>query len=310
MVRVDRVEWLNLRDPQSAALALAAGEVDFVENPGVEFLPMLEAAGTVVGRKDSLGTQGILRMNHLQPPFNDARARQALAHLVDQREMLQAMFGNPDIVRPCGAYFACGSPLGTAAGVSPPAGSDPRRARELFQQAGYDGTPIVILRPTDIQFMNIGTLVLASRLKAIGVAVDLQAMDFGTMAARRLSRAPPSRGCWHLGMTYWPASDLVDPVGNVPLQSSCDAAWAGWPCDAPLQAMIDQFAAAQDDDARRELAARIQARASETVPYVPLGEWLLPVAHSPLLEGVLEIPATTVFWNISKSPVSADGSAR
>ena len=111
---VDRIEWLNIRDPQTAMLALSNGEVDYLENPSSDFLPMLRSAGFAILRTNKLGTQGILRMNHIHPPFNDVRARQALLYLVDQDSYLRTMFGDPEIWKICYAYFVCGGPLENA----------------------------------------------------------------------------------------------------------------------------------------------------------------------------------------------------
>jgi peptide/nickel transport system substrate-binding protein len=277
-VYVDTVEWINIRDPQSAVLALANGEIDFVENPAPEFLPLLRDAGVVIQRTDTLGFQGMLRMNHLHPPFDDERARQALLYLIDQERYLQAMFGDPQVTQACHAFFVCGSPLESNAGVPDGIGKDLDKARRLMQEAGYDGRPLVILHPTDIQFMNLATLVLAEDLKSIGVNVDLQAMDFGAMGSRRVNRSAPEAGGWHIGLTYWPGGNIADPVGNVPMQANCDQAWPGWPCDDEHQAMID------------------------AVPYVPIGQLFVPVAYSPRISGVLAVPGTTVLWNIDKGP--------
>ncbi len=301
-VFVDTVEWINIRDPQSAVLALANGEIDFVENPSPEFLPLLRDAGVVIQRSDNLGFQGMLRMNHLHPPFDDPRARQALLYLIDQERYLQAMFGDPDVTNPCNAFFVCGSPLESAAGVPDGIGKDREKAKQLMQASGYDGRPLVILHPTDIQFMNLATLVLADDLRSIGVEVDLQAMDFGAMGSRRVNRSAPENGGWDLGLTYWPGGNVSDPVGNVPMQANCELAWPGWPCDAEHQAMIDAYPFAPDDQSRRELAARIQASAYELVPYVPIGQWYAPVAFSPRVSGVLSVPGSTVMWNIDKAP--------
>ncbi|WP_162883771.1 ABC transporter substrate-binding protein [Chromatocurvus halotolerans] len=304
VVHVDRVEWLNIRDAQSAVFALSGGEIDYLENPAVDFLPMLESAGMIVERKDPLGMQGMMRMNHLHPPFDDPRARRALLFVLDQGEILQAMFGNDSLVRECAAFFTCGSPLASTAGAPEGMGERPERARQLFAEAGYGGEPLVLLHPTDIQYVNIATLVFAQQLERIGVNVDLQAMDFGSMAARRSNRSPPEEGGWHLGMTYWPGGDVSDPVGNLPMHASCGDAWPGWPCDDEHQALIERFPAALMDEERLELSVEIQRSAYELVPYVPMGQWYLPVAYSPRLEGVLEVPGTVVFWNISKSPTA------
>jgi peptide/nickel transport system substrate-binding protein len=301
LVKVDRVEWLNIRDPQSAVLALNAGEVDYVENPSTDFLPILQGAGMRIVRTDPLGTQGMLRMNHLHPPFDNPKAREALLYLVDQSAYLQAMFGNPELTAVCHAFFVCGSPQETSAGVPAGIGKDKAKARRLFQEAGYDGSPLVILHPTDIQFMNVATIVLAEDLKSIGVRVDLQAMDFGAMGARRANRAKPSEGGWHIGLTYWPGLNVSDPIGNVPMQASCERAWPGWPCDAAHQALLDRYPAASAGVERKALVDSIQESAYRLVPYVPIGQWFAPVAHSPRLSGVIGVPGTLVLWNIEKA---------
>jgi len=300
---VARVEWLNIRDPQSAVLALAAGEIDLVENPPVEFLPLLRREGLEITRADPLGTQGMLRMNHLHPPFDDPRARRALLYAIDQAEILQAMFGDPEITDVCHAFFVCGSPLETDAGVPERIGADPERARTLLAASGYDGRPIVTLHPTDILFMNIATLVMADQLRAVGFNIELVAMDFGTMAARRANRAEPERGGWHLGLTYWPGVNIADPIGNIMIHASCERAWPGWPCDAKHQALIERYAALSSDDQRLALAATIQQSAYDLVPYVIIGQWTLPIATSRRLDGLLEVPGTTVFWNLEKQPL-------
>jgi len=303
-VKVDRVEWLNIRDPQSAVFALANDEIDFVENPAVEYLPMLRDEGIQVMRTDPLGTQGMLRMNHLHPPFDDPRARRALLFAIDQAQILQAMFGDPQITQVCYAFFVCGSPLTSDAGVPDGIGNDPDRAKALLNAAGYDGRPVILMHPTDIMFMNIATLVVADQLRRVGLNVELVAMDFGTMAARRANRASPENGGWHLGLTYWPGVNISDPVGNVLIHASCERAWPGWPCDPAHQTLIDGFAQQPTQGERRALAAEIQKSAYELVPYVIIGQWFLPAAISPRLQGVLEVPGTMVFWNIAKRPRS------
>ncbi len=97
-VHVDRVEWLYIPDPATANAALEAGEVDYWENPPVDFVSQLEKnANITVSIVDPMGTQGWLRPNHLHPPFNDKRARQALLYLVDQESYLRAAIGNPKL---------------------------------------------------------------------------------------------------------------------------------------------------------------------------------------------------------------------
>jgi peptide/nickel transport system substrate-binding protein len=300
-VQVDRVEWLNIANAQTAALALMQGEVDFVETPGVDFLPQLRRRGVRIERINALGFQGMIRMNHLHPPFDDPRARQALLYLADQEEYLQAMFPDPSLYQVCHAFFVCGSPQETAAGVPQGIGRNMERARQLLRESGYDGRPIVIMDPTDNPFLHAATLVLAQQLQQAGMRVDVQAMDFATMATRRPIRRPPGEGGWHFGLTFWNGLGASDPVGNVPMQASCERAWPGWPCDAAHQALIDAFPYAATPADRQRLLEELQVSAYRVVPYLPFGQWFLPVAYSPRLTGVLGMPGIIILWNIEKA---------
>ena len=207
-------------------LALIRGELDYIESPGVDVLPMLQRRGMRIIRTNTLGAPGMIRMNHIHPPSNDTRARQALMLLVNQEEILQAMFPDPALYQVCHAFFVCGSPpesnAGVPEGLGRPAARE--RVRALLRESGYDGSPILIMDPTDHPFVHAATLVLAQQMQSVGVRTDVQAMGFASMAGRRANRRPPSEGGWHIGLTYWNGLGASDPVGNVPMQASCERA--------------------------------------------------------------------------------------
>jgi len=78
VAKVDRVEWITMADPQTALNALQAGDIDFVERPPWDMLPILENdRRLVVHTLDAAGFQTFGRMNFLHPPFNNLKMRQA-----------------------------------------------------------------------------------------------------------------------------------------------------------------------------------------------------------------------------------------
>lgn len=303
VVHVDRVEWQNIANVQTSTLALIQGEIDYIESPGVDFLPMLQRRGMRIIRTNTLGAPGMIRMNHIHPPFNDPRARQALMLLVNQEEILQGMFPDPALYQVCHAFFVCGSPQETMAGVPEGLGSPAarERARNLLRESGYDGAPIVIMDPTDNPFVHTATLVLAQQMESVGFRTDVQATDFASMAGRRANRRPPSEGGWHIGLTFWNGLGASDPVGNVPMQASCERAWPGWPCDAAHQALIDAFPYAANDAERKRILDALHISAYNLVPYVPYGQWYLPSAVTPRISNVLAMPGIIIAWNIRKA---------
>jgi peptide/nickel transport system substrate-binding protein len=305
-VYVDRVEWLNIPDRATASAALTAGEVDYWEDPPVDFVSQLEKNPNItVGFVDAMGTQGWLRPNHLYPPFSDKRARQALLYILDQETYLRAAIGNPKFWRKCAAYFICGSPWESEAGAEP--FTKPReanvswlyleKAKQLLKEAGYDGRPVVLLDPTDRPDIHAATLVTRELLTKAGVNVDLQPMDWSTLVSRRAEKKPPAEGGWNLILTWWLAADVFSPAINAGVASDCDQAWFGWPCSEQMEKLRAEWVRTQDSAKKKELTDEIQRLAYEEVPYVSWGQWSLPAAYRTYVKGVLPFPAP-IFWNV------------
>ncbi|MBU0723600.1 MAG: ABC transporter substrate-binding protein [Alphaproteobacteria bacterium] len=302
VVKVDRVDWLRMPDAMTAAQALIAGEVDYLETPSADLVPMLRAsAGVTVSVLDPLGATGILRPNHAVPPFNQAKARQALFWLADQQEYMAAAVGNPEFYGTCRSYYPCGSHLASERGAGGFGVKDIARARALFQEAGVLGQSVTVLQVTDVPSMSALAQIAAQGLRQAGMQVDLQAMDFAAAAARRGSRDPVEQGGWSLFTTWMQAPDAANPVSSIPMAASCDEkSWFGWPCDPELEAMRGEFARETDPDTRRDIAIRIQERNfSETVTHVPVGTWFNPVAYRDSLKGLIKAPVL-ILWNVEK----------
>src|SRR5262249_56105507 len=84
--------------------------------------------------------------------------------------------GRSKYYRPCHSVFACGGPYATTTGAEPMIKHDLTRARQLVQESGYDGRPVVLLHATDRVPMNGAALVTRQRLESIGFNVILKPM--------------------------------------------------------------------------------------------------------------------------------------
>ena len=167
-VEVDRVEWRVIPDPATAAAALQAGEVDLWEQPTLELLPLLRRNPNVrIERLTDLSNQTMLRPNSLYPPFNDPRARLALAYAIDQSDIMAAGFGEPANWRTCRAYFICGGPYGTTAGTEG-LKQDFTRARALLSEAGYKGEKLTMVSTKEIAWIGQMAEVAADQIRAPG----------------------------------------------------------------------------------------------------------------------------------------------
>jgi peptide/nickel transport system substrate-binding protein len=298
---MERIEWLYIPDQNTALAALNAGEIDYYEAPPLDFITSLERNRNVrIVNIDTLGTQGLIRPNHLSPPFNDPRARQALAHLVRQEDYMRVVVGNPRLYqRFCGAFFQCGSANDTAVGSEPYQQPNIERARELLREAGYNGERIVVMQPTDRPQYNAATAVLIQSLRRAGVNVDVQAMDWSTLLSRRANRSPPDQGGYHLFITTHGGPDTAAPVSNTWFNSRCERANPGWACDMELDGMVAEWARESDPAARRPILERIHRRAWETLPYIPFGQYTQPIAVRSNVHGIVAA-GLPVYWNIEK----------
>jgi peptide/nickel transport system substrate-binding protein len=298
VVKVDRVEWRAISDAQQAVNALSKGEIDFVEQPSHDLLGTLKKDPNVsVIISPPLKGQYVFRPNHIHKPFDNPKIRQALWYAFNQEDFLMATIGDADYIKECKALFICGTPFASTKGMDGLLTSNAKKAQELLKEAGYDGTPVVLMHSTDLKVLTNLAPVAKSLMEKAGFKVDMQSMDWQSVVARRAKKDPPNAGGWNAFLTAWVAADVMNPVSTAYLNSSCDKALFGWPCDAELEKLRDDFARETDPAKQKAIAEAVQLRAIETTPEIPVGEYVQPVAMRKNVKGFVIAPAP-VFWNI------------
>jgi peptide/nickel transport system substrate-binding protein len=298
--KVDRVEWLWIPDTQTQVNALLGGEIDLVEIVPADLLPLLKKDRNVVvyvGNK--AGRQYSMRFNVLHKPFDSAKVRQAALYAIDQKEYLDANVGDPEYYKLCKSLFPCGSPYESTGGWDDKLSGNVARARQLLQEAGYDGTPVVMLHQTDVAGHNNLATVAKPQLEKAGFKVDLQPMDWQTLVSRRAKKDAPSAGGWNIFFTSYGAVDVINPASTAFLNASCEKATFGWPCDAELEKLRDAFAAESDPAKQKEIAAQVQRRAADYPTHAPLGQFTSPSAVRSNVTGMVPAP-TLAMWGIEK----------
>jgi len=301
VVKFDRIEWLYIPDGMTKEAALGNGEADWWENPPPDVWPIISAnADLTLVEMDPLGAMGCLRFNCLLPPFDNVKMRQAVLAVINQADIMTAYAGDPKNWKICASIFTCGTPMANDAGSAALTGKrDFAKAKRLIAEAGYQGEKIVVMDAIDQPLNHAEASVTAEVLKKIGLNVELQAMDWGTLVTRRAKKDPIDKGGWNIFCTGWVGADGMDPIVNLPLDSSGDKAWFGWPTDDKIEALRTQWLKAPTFDERKKIAAEIQQRAFETVPYIPTGQWLTKTAYRKDIRGVITGPAF-FMWNVEK----------
>jgi peptide/nickel transport system substrate-binding protein len=299
----DRVEWVVMPDPATAAAALQNGEIDWWENPISDLVPLLRKNRNVaVDIADPLGNIGAFRMNHLYPPFNDVRARRAVLMAMSQEDYMRAIVGDDDnLWKPLPGFFTPGTPLYTEEGGEILKGPrDLDGAKKLLAQSGYAGEPVTCLVAQDQPITKAQGDITADLLKRLGMNVDFAAIDWGTVGARRAMKTPPGQGGWQMFHTWHAGADCVNPAVSIGVRASGDKAWFGWP-DAPeVEAQVAAWYEAKSLDEEKAAIRRLNKAALEAVVFAPTGFFLTYQAWRKNVSGVVKGPLP-FFWGVGKA---------
>jgi peptide/nickel transport system substrate-binding protein len=301
-VHFDRVEWQVMPDPATAAGALLNNEADWWETPLPDLLPRLRRNPQIaIEVINTAGNLGVLRFNHLQPPFDNPAIRRALLPAIDQRAFMQAAYGDdPALYRVPAGAFTPGTPLANDAGLAVLTG--PRSidaAQQALRAAGYKGEKVAMMAPTDLANINALTEVAADLMRRVGFNVDLQATDWGTAIQRRANRGPVDQGGWSAFCTTWEGLDTSVPGSHQPLRGNGAEGWAGWSTSPRREALREEWFNTSDPAEERRLAEQLQLLVWEEAPFIPLGQGLPPQAWRRSLSGLVK-GGPALFWNLRK----------
>ncbi len=296
IVHFDRVEWVTSPDDGSSASAMQSGEMDWWELPVADLLPLLTKTGKIRAEiKDRNGTLGLLKMNNLQPPFDNPAIRRALLGAVAQKDFMTAIAGeNPAMWRDGVGIFTPGTPMASDAGMtvlnSP---RDMAKVRAAIKAAGYNNERTVLLAPGEPHYRKAMADVSYGMLTAAGFNVDVQSMDWGTAVVRREMKAPVDKGGWSVLCTTANGLDMQTPTLHF-LRTTGDKAWFGWTKSDRIEDLRAAWVDAPDAAAQQAIAVEIQKQCWIDVPHLPLGVWYQPMAWQKTVDGVLD--GFPVFW--------------
>jgi peptide/nickel transport system substrate-binding protein len=301
VVHFDRVEWTIIPDAGTAAAALTAGEVDWLEQMPAEIQMLLGRNRSLLLEPiDPMPLPGQFRFNHRQPPFDNPAIRRAFLPAISQEDFMTAIVG-PDpakYVKDMG-FFTPGSPFASDEGLAPLTG--PRsieRAKQALKEAGYKGELVRLIGTTDIISTTAQAQVAADLLRRLEINADVVLTDWGTVAQRRMNKGPLDQGGWSIACFATSGMDFVNPVTHLQLRSDGANAAPGWPDLPEVEALRAEWLEAPDLPAQQAIARRIQAAAMQGLPYIPTGAYYSITAHRRTL--VDRVKGFAIFWGIRK----------
>lgn len=159
-----------ISDPTAAFAAVMAEDVDaFAGFPAPENLPQFEADPRFQVLIGSTEGETILSINNAQPPFDNVKVREAIAHAIDRQAIID------------GAMFGYGTPIGTFFAPHNPAyvdltdlsDYDPEKSRALLAEAGFpDGFETTLHLPPP-SYARRGGEIVAAQLAEVGIKAEI-----------------------------------------------------------------------------------------------------------------------------------------
>ncbi|THH35383.1 ABC transporter substrate-binding protein [Aliishimia ponticola] len=159
-----------INDPTAAFASVMAEDVDvFTGFPAPENLPQFEADPRFQVLVGSTEGETILSTNNKQPPFDNLKVRQAVAHAIDRQAIIDgAMFG---LGTPIGTHFAPHNPA--YVDLTAQSAYDPEKAKALLAEAGFaDGFETTLHLPPP-SYARRGGEIIAAQLAQVGIKAEI-----------------------------------------------------------------------------------------------------------------------------------------
>ena len=169
-----RATFRFISDPTAAFAAVMAGDVDaFPSFPAPETLVQFESDPRFRVMIGTTEGETILAMNNRNPPLNDARVREAIAHAINRQEVIDgAMYGYG---MPIGTHFAPHHPdYVDLTGLS---AYDPAKSRALLAEAGVKDLSLRLALPPP-SYARRGGEIVAAQLAAVGIATQITNVEW------------------------------------------------------------------------------------------------------------------------------------
>jgi len=187
-VKIERVIYRPIVEDQARLTELLTGTLDLIVGVPADFVGQLETNPKVALLKQVGMHVWYLGINNQKKPFDDKRVRQALNYAVNKDAIVR------DVLKGTGAPSR--GPVLPGTWAADPALKaypyDPERAKKLLAEAGYaNGFSTTLWVPESGSGMQAPvaiSTVMQSNLKAVGVNVTLQTMEWGAYLARLRSK--------------------------------------------------------------------------------------------------------------------------
>jgi peptide/nickel transport system substrate-binding protein len=251
---LDKITFRPIADANQRLSALETGEIDMFQTAVSDTVLAAEEKG-FAAQKISGSSSTILLMNGSKPPFDDVRARQAVAYAIDKDAINERVYDGVREVSYSG--FATDSPYYNPDAQSPQ--YDPDRAAELVEElGGLEFSLVCIPTPEADEVLQL----VKQMGEAVGMSITLESQEQGAFVARMFSKSGDYEGaCFRSSHFIEPdairAGLTTDDPGNLVFYSNPD-----------VDRLLDEGRQTADVEERKEKYFEVQEITAEEVPLI------------------------------------------
>jgi peptide/nickel transport system substrate-binding protein len=282
-VKLQRVVYRPIVEDQARLTELLTGAIDLIVSPPPDYVAQLESSGKIAMLKQVGAHVWYLGINNQKKPFDDKRVRQALNYAVNKDAIVR------DVLKGTGTLSA-GPVLPKTWGADGGLKAypyDPERAKKLLAEAGYpQGFSTTLWVPesgSGMQAPVAMSTVIQSNLKAVGVNVAMQTMEWGAYLAKLRTKEQ------ELFALSWMAGNEDPDMVMYPLLHSSQ-----WTPNGPNRALyknekfddlLHQARLSTDEKKRAELYRQAQRILADDAPWIFIDHEIQTAAHARRVQG-------------------------
>jgi peptide/nickel transport system substrate-binding protein len=286
---VDTITWLEIPDEETKIAGLKTGEWDVVDGAGLDHFGPLSADPNM-----NISMYGFhksfLGISHQEPPTGNAKIRQAILVSLDVEELMSGL-GPSDLWFLCPAIYYCNTPLETDIGASEWYNqNDVPRAKKLLEEGGYNGEPIRIMNPSDYATIQPLGPVLKSQLEAIGMNVEMPAMDWATLISKIYDKG------WNLFTSWGTHNSFGHPLHDLNATEGGTGYGGGFTFPKMIEAR-ENFAMATDPKEQMGYVEELQMLYFTKIPRIYLGQFSSIYPHRSYVKN-LSVPSYPLYFNV------------
>ncbi|MDN4480971.1 ABC transporter substrate-binding protein [Demequina muriae] len=269
---VPGVEFRFISEGSTAITALENGEIDWTDSVPVQQVEALSGGDSELAIEPSTD-YWYLALNQNNAPWDDVRARQAVAYAIDREAILQATTYGTGVLNQLAipeqsAWFTEYDEYSY----------DPERAQELFDEAGFTGGTIDFLATSEYSETELTAQILADNLEPYGIDVEIRTVDFATWLAEQ------GEGNFDMFMLSWLGNLDPDDFYYAQHHSEGGFNFQGY-SNPDVDALLEAGRTETDADARRDLYAEAATMIADDASYIYLYNPAVIQAWSPELSG-------------------------